>query len=549
MSDEPIMNEAAEPEPQRQIEPGTLPTLSVGLTRAQIQATPDLVLWHLIKRSSDNMSFENYQAFIDFILCGKPLPKDLAYSSEGKRIVSGTDEDTKAGRYIDIKKRRSLPFTNADAYRLLKIATEAFVAVNCGVLLGDDTIGPDIKDVIDDIEATGNAGVLLQEYLDDYLVEINGGDKTLPYLALILNKLPDSTIKTHIFRDYQTLAEVNRGSKEPNDCLGVLQHKFTQPCLIELIWSHWLEQGYLVQTINAVSRRFQNIRGTADHDPLALVRFDPLRPLNNLLWGYIQDEQHRLSVVRRAYEYDHHYSLTLEGKAVPHLQSADSRSRFLESFHLLLNEATAFYRQDDDTTVRADGFPILNALKDLHMLLSEGADNQFGDLPATARIEMLMQQWLLARPEFRDVLPTPIMVAYPEPWMERVDAMKKLQGWGDTSIMHFRDLAVYGEQILLSVRFGAWTDDPEPGQAAVWARFWRAQIQGYIHAYRTVTGVDLTADMTQLQARELVTMQPSTLLKRRLPSGRSVPALPAGTTPALPPFKVRRALRKAKLDK
>ena len=44
-----------------------------------------------------------------------------------------------------------------------------------------------------------------------------------------------------------------------------------------------------------------------------------LRPLNNLLWGYLQDEQHRLSLVRRAYEYDHHYGLALQGKAVPAL--------------------------------------------------------------------------------------------------------------------------------------------------------------------------------------------------------------------------------------
>ena len=44
-----------------------------------------------------------------------------------------------------------------------------------------------------------------------------------------------------------------------------------------------------------------------------------------------------------------------------------------------------------------------------------------------------------------------VMVAYPEPWMDRVDAMKTLQGWTDTNITHFRDLGVYGEQILLTI--------------------------------------------------------------------------------------------------
>ncbi len=99
--------------------------------------------------------------------------------------------------------------------------------------------------------------------------------------------------------------------------------------------------------------------------------------------------------------------------------------------------------------MKADAFPVLNALKEIHLILSQGAHNQFGDLPSTARIEMLMQQWMLARPEFREFLPTRVMVAYPEPWMDRVDAMKKLQGWTDTSVMHFRNLAIFGEQLLL----------------------------------------------------------------------------------------------------
>ena len=63
-----------------------------------------------------------------------------------------------------------------------------------------------------------------------------------------------------------------------------------------------------------------------------------------------------------------------------------------------------FFKEDDDTTVIADGFPVLNALKEVHLLLAQGAHNQFGDLPWTARAEMLIQQWLLARPEMREFL-------------------------------------------------------------------------------------------------------------------------------------------------
>ncbi|HEU4387414.1 MAG TPA: 8-amino-7-oxononanoate synthase, partial [Blastocatellia bacterium] len=180
------------------------------------------------------------------------------------------------------------------------------------------------------------------------------------------------------------------------------------------------------------------------------------------------------------------------------------------AFHHLLHLCTTFFGQDDDTTVIADGFPVLNALKEVHLILSQGAHNQFSDLPSTARQEMLLQQWLLARPEFREFLPTRVMVAYPEPWMDRVDAMKQLQGWNDVSAVHFHNLAVFGEQALLSIRFGAWSTVNQPAQAANWARFWRAEIQGYIHAYRAVTGVDLAS------SERIDSTPPSVHLRNRL---------------------------------
>ena len=151
---------------------------------------------------------------------------------------------------------------------------------------------------------------------------------------------------------------------------------------------------------------------------------------------------------------------------------------------------------------------MLNALKEVHLILSQGAHNQFGDLPVTARVEMLMQQWILARPEFADFLPTRAMVAYPEPWMDRVDAMKRVQGWSDVNVLHFRDLGVFGEKLLLTIRYGSWVDvtiriRPRTGCGA-----WRPEIQGYIHAYRAVTGADVTTEVNATL--------PSALLQQRL---------------------------------
>jgi hypothetical protein len=465
--------------------------IGVSLSRSETEVTEDLPLWTLIRNSTDAMSFTNYLHFIDGLFCNDARP------------VRGFELDRfakKAHRFDKLLSKRSLPFTDSDSYRVLKAATEAFVMVNCGVMSMPLAFDPtedsaylerrDIPPVAD-----------MANTFRDYLEPVDGAE-ALPYLAIIRRKLPDVPII------------LPHGSeKDVELCFGIVQKKLSCPCMLELIWSYWHEEGMLVQTMNAITQRFQNVRARSPNDPLANLEIDPLRPLNNLIWSYTQDEQHRLSVVRRNYEYDHHYGVRLDGKAVQGFRPADSRSKFLEAFHYLLRLCTAFYRQDDDTTVKADAFPVLNALKEVHLILSQGAHNQFGDLPSTARVEMLMQQWLLSRPEFREFLPTRIMVAYPEPWMDRVDAMKKLQNWSDTSVMHFRSLAMFGEQLLLTVRYGNWSDIYEPTQAFNWARFWRPQVQGYIHAYRAATGVDLAVDARDPAAEGTL---PSILLRQRL---------------------------------
>ena len=459
--------------------------LGIALTRTETESTEDLPLWVAIRNGTEALSFNNYLRFVDLLFC-----------ADGRGGGSGFEAQRDV--FHNLKKKRFLPFTDADSYRVLKAATEAFVMVNCTVLDSAEAFDPRRdRGYLDrrDLPEFGN----LRKGLDRYL-DADGAGPILPYLALVRRKLPDIPI-TDFDQD------------DANLCVGFVQDKLASPCLVELIWSYWNEEAMLVQTMNAVTRRFQNVRSPVTPDPLANLEIDPLRPLNNLLWGYTQDEQHRLTVNRRNYEYDHHYGLRLHGRAVKPFRPADTRSQFLEAFHHLLRLCTVFYRQDDDTTVKADAFPVLNALKEVHLVMSQGAHNQFGDLPSTARIEMLMQQWLLGRPEFREFLPTRIMVAYPEPWMDRVDAMKKIQGWTDTSVVHFRNLAIFGEQLLLTIRYGAWSEVYEPTQAFNWARFWRPQIQGYIHAYRAATGVDLSADTMDKAADSTL---PSLLLQKRL---------------------------------
>ena len=494
----------------RRVEAGG--NVDVEMERAEMRPTDDQALWVVIRKATDAISYNHYERFIDAIMC--PEEHDQGGETEEKEGISRRSVNA-------MRARRSLPFPDVEAYRLLKAATEVFLMTKCGVKLERSQLPFPPRDFHRDDESSrfnrnvdyDDVADLWKELLSRPDAAING-HVTIPYLALIRRRL-----KEYGFVHYPP--HTSEEDKLAEVCQGLLLEKLTRPCLLELIWSYWHEEAMLVQTMNAISLRFQNIK-VSDRDPLARFDIDPLRGLGNLLWGYIQDEQHRLTVPRRAYEYDHQYGLTLQGKAVPVLHSADSRSKFLEAFHSLLYQCVLFYAQDDDTTVVADGFPLLNALKELNLLLAEGAHNQYGDLPSTARQEMLMQQWLLARFEMREFLGGRIMVPYPETWMDRVDTMKQLQGWTDVTVIYFRDLGVYGEQILLSMRFGAWTLTNDPYRAANWARYWRPEIQAYIHRYRAVTGVDLSTEVTDVQQATERYAQPSVhLLNRLVTQGRN----------------------------
>ncbi|NOK15735.1 hypothetical protein [Corallococcus carmarthensis] len=479
---------------------GQMPVLSVALQRTQHLFTFDLILWMIIRKTTNWLSFGEYSKFIDEHFCPDEHNADPTMGAAGE---PGTPRNL-------TRSKLRLPFPGVDAYRKLKALTDTFMLARTGVLVDFDRL----LRKLDPSEEGARIGQPLPSDSDflikvwnRYLENVNGSsDGALPYLAIIRNKLPDVPL-------------INPQDFPPGDitaCFGIIQKKLSQPTFLELIWSYWHEEGMQIQAMNYISQRFQNVRGPGDRDPLATLEIDALRPLNNLLWGYIQDEQHRLSVVRRANEYEHEYGFTLHGKAVTGLRTVDRRSKFLESFHNLLHKCVQFFRQDDDTTVVSDGFPVLNAIKETHYLLAQGAHNQFGDMPSTARQEMLMQQWLLSRPEMREFLGGRVMVPYPEPWMDRVDAMKSLLGWTDVSVVHFHDLAVFGEQVLLSLRYGGWSATNDPNQAANWARYWRAEIQGYVHAYRAVTGVDLSADITDQKALAERYVAPSVHLRNRL---------------------------------
>jgi len=471
----------------------------VTLQRTFAGPTKDRALWTAIRNRTAAIGFDRYKKFINCVFCDTPEQDPF---NDTRKQISKYVNDACLGSAEPTDQKQRISIFGPYAYSVLKLATQVFLTLESGVVIRSNSgEKPEIFNLEKERIRLNDFSLELRD-LKKELGAYLGSAEQLPYLDRILTNL------------------ITLDDEEPKSvlpyCFGVLQFRLTSPSLIELIWSYWLEEGMLVQTMNAIALRFQNRRGS-QNDPLGELEFDPLRPLNNLIWGFIQDEHNRLTVPRRAHEYLHHYGLSLMGKAVPDLNPADSRSKFIEAFHNLLSAAARFFKEDSDTTVIADAFPLLNALKEVHLILAEGAHNQFGDLTWTARAEMMTIQWMLARPEMKEFLRGRYMVPYQEEWMGAVDSMKKLQSWTDTTVTHFYELAVTGERILLSIRYGDWSDiENIEDQAKTWARSCKPEIQRYIHGYRTVTGVDLAADIVDTRDAATRYLQPSLLLQRRL---------------------------------
>ncbi|HEX8395195.1 MAG TPA: hypothetical protein VF665_22800 [Longimicrobium sp.] len=494
-----------------------LSTTERGMTlrRAGEVNTATSELWMAIAAHTDAVSYHSYEQFIEDLLCNRE-PGNTRETAE--RAARGDFDAAAANQdrelmFKRMSELRHLP--GGELYELLRTATEAFLLIHAGVY---PPVGARTARVLRDPAAPavlGSDPLVGAEY--DRLgtgVRVSELEAKLrAYLGNSRNNYLEAIARQGALRIDGSVASPfceNEGAF------------VTHPLLLELIWSYWMEEGMLTQTTAAITRRFQNVhRGGPGPDPLAELELHPLRGLSGFLWGYLRDEPQRLTVARRAYEYTHQYGLTLWGRAVPEMRAADPRPRFLEAFHNLLRQAARFYREDADTTVIADAFPVLNSLREVHLVLAEGAHNQFRDLPWTARVEMLMQQWLLARPEMREFLRGRQMVPYPEGWMGSVDAMKRLQGWGDTSVIHFRDLARFGERLLLSIRYGNWTEITSQDHAVAWLRYWKEEVQGYIHSYFTATGVNLSDDAVEVSnSADVRYIQPSFHLRNRLLASR-----------------------------
>ena len=333
------------------------------------------------------------------------------------------------------------------------------------------------------------------------------GDQTLPYLAVIRSKLPDIAIK---LTPIESRSQTGRPNCHRHPAGQARQPLPARADLVVLARGRHAgadderDHAALPERARAASAiRWRNLE------------IDPLRPLNNLLWGYVQDEQHRLTVVRAQLRVRPPLRAAAgrQGRASA-CSAADSRSKFLEAFHNLLHLCAVFFKQDDDTTVMADALP--------------GAERAEGSAPdpVAGRAQPVRRPAVDGAHRDADAavaagaagVPRVPADAHHGRLPRAVDGPRRRDEEAAGLDRHQRAALPQprrssASRSLLSIRYGDWSDVQEPLQAFNWARYWRPEIQGYIHAYRAVTGVDLAVETTDTKVDATL---PSVLLQSRL---------------------------------
>ncbi len=108
-----------------------------------------------------------------------------------------------------------------------------FLLLNCGVAIRDGE-QPFDPTFVPAEEATRTAEALQLGEIQVRLAEYLGGANQLPYIQRIIR---------NVFAGMDLSDRVH--------CDGILvRSRVEEPCLLELIWSYWHEEGMLVQSMN-----------------------------------------------------------------------------------------------------------------------------------------------------------------------------------------------------------------------------------------------------------------------------------------------------------
>src|ERR1044072_3751431 len=152
---------------------------SVSLNRTTTEETDDLAFWVVIRKATEAISFKKYNRFMNMVLCNQ-LPEDSHHVQSKESVVA----DDFRKYFVDLRNHRFLPFNDTDAYRLLKVATEAFLTIHCGFVPNSKFNPKDLRDLIRRVNLTSEPD--RDDLWGSYLECVNGTrDEVLPYLALV----------------------------------------------------------------------------------------------------------------------------------------------------------------------------------------------------------------------------------------------------------------------------------------------------------------------------------------------------------------------------
>src|SRR5215475_2893724 len=172
------------------------PLINVKLTRASGVPSPgdlgdDKIFWTAIRNRTEAISFDNYSRVIDHVLCDGRNPS-------GPTCKDPSKEFTEVGT-PSIQERRDNLLDNfpsiygVDAYNLLKLATQAFLLFETGVVIRPPRLGPDTF-LPEEQNRYGDNSITYDDpddpdNLADQLARFLGGDRKIPYLRRIVDAL------------------------------------------------------------------------------------------------------------------------------------------------------------------------------------------------------------------------------------------------------------------------------------------------------------------------------------------------------------------------
>lgn len=482
------------------------PLVHVSLKSEATPYTKDQIVWMAIRGGAKSASYSGFNTFVENLFSD-------TYTAFGNKAIENSFKYSHI-QPSDYGWQNTYPFIKAAATLYMERAK--------------------IKDAIttelvgDEKRRIGDGGInesQLKNDLVDYLGSTVPTElSSLPYLQRVIQR-----VSSELLKSINESTGVGNSRITGDFTCEYLRQRLQRPPMYDLIWSYWMSLAGLTETMNAVVdcyRRKSNERTALLSD----VRFDLLRPIGNLLSGYARDTEIPITHEEYLVELQAQYGLMLPEHAELDIQGMQSDTSFLGALHNVIGGSGKLLRDRLNKTLDVDTHSLGRILGNMNVRLAMGAHNQLWEVTRRIRRDMLVQQWILSRPEVTEFLRVPAMVDMREGWMSALAAYRDRKNqqsrsasrsgnYGSVSgnssqsalvVQQFHRLACKSEIMVLGARWGGWSNEDMVGKSAEgWLNEVQHDIKDYISDYREVTRlVNLDVETADPQALALREMQP-----------------------------------------